>query len=102
MKDVWEINEWIDDGSPATMRGVRARVRETDEGLAFFASSSAARFSAARATATMPVKRYARVRSFVRLCVVSRAGICVMRDLGERGKGRETDEKTDETCVAIF
>ena len=51
----------------------------------------------------MPVKRYARVRSFVRVCVVSRAGICVMCDLRERGKGREeTDEKTDETRVAIF
>jgi hypothetical protein len=69
------VDKWMDDGSTATMRGVRARARETDEGLAFFASSSAARFSAARATATMPVKRYARVRSFV--CVWCRARVYV-------------------------
>lgn len=93
----------MDDGSTATMRGVRARVRETDEGLATGFRVEQRRALLRRARDGHRAGEEVRARSFVRLCVVSRAGICVMCDLRERGKGREeTDEKTDETCVAIF
>ena len=99
------VDTWIDDGSPATMRGARARVRETDEGLATGFRVEQRRALLRRARDGHHAGEEVRARSFVRsfVCVVSRAGICVMCDLRERGKGREeTDEKTDETRVAIF
>ena len=72
------VDTWIDDGSPATMRGARARVRETDEGLATGFRVEQRRALLRRARDGHHAGEEVRARSFVRSCVcgVARGYMC--------------------------